>query len=111
MPEHIGPLNTNVPPYGEFTLNDQPITHHMDVIDLPQGDEKEVCYDHLRDGRAGDLMGEFMAGFCHFPEAGEDQMIRTAIVCSGPDMFKRCQLRLLQAKRDGEVITEVKYEG
>lgn len=110
MAENIGELNPDFPPYGRMNLNGQEITHHMDVMSFPKDKGRDTCMEHLRDGRAGEMLDEFWMTGCHFPEEGEPQIVRTAIVCSGPSMFKKCRMRLLQARIDGEVIKEIKFE-
>lgn len=111
MIKNIGPLDRSIPPYAEMTLNGRHITHHMDVLDFPeQAGARSECIKHLDDGHAADMMDDFMIGGSRIPELNELPEIRTAFVCSGPTMFKRCQLRLLQAKADGEVISETPYQ-
>ncbi len=109
MPENIGALNPDFPPFGRMNFNGQEVTHHMDVMDIPKGKGREVCIQHLREGKAGELLDEFWMMGCQVPEKDEPQIVRTAIVCSGPSMFKKCRMRLLQAKTDGEVIAEGKF--
>lgn len=110
MTQNIGPLNREVPPFAEMHFNGNPITHYMDIVDLPEGDKGETCSQHINDGIAAEMMSEFHLFGCHFPEAGEEQMIRTAFVCPGPSILKKCRLRLIQADAVGKVLTEGKVE-
>lgn len=109
MAENIGALNEDFPPFGVMNINGREITHHMDVLSFPDVKGRAECMDHLQDGRAGELLDDFWLAACHFPEEGEPQIVRTAIVCSGPSMFKNCRMRVLQARADGEVINETKF--
>lgn len=110
MTKNIGPMNSEMPPFGEVTLNGKQIVHHMDAPEFPSREKAhDVCMSHIKDGRMGDMLDEFWLTGCHFPEEDEPAVIRTAFVCDGPSMFKMCRLRLLQAKLDGDVITEGKY--
>lgn len=109
MAENIGALDPDFPPLGKINLNGQEITHHMDVLNFPEKKGREACMEHMREGNAADLIDEFLLTGCHFPEEGEPQIVRTAIVCSGPSMFKKCRMRLLQANTNGEVINETKF--
>lgn len=111
MKENSGELSPDEPVYGKMTLDGREIDMYMELDLPPRGSKKlEACSEHLRDGRVGEMLNDFMLAGCHAPEEDEDQIVRTALVCSGPSMFKNCRLRLLQAKRSGEVITEGKYE-
>lgn len=111
MTKNIGPMNPDFPPFGEMTLNGREITHHMDVMDFPEeGKARDACMEHVADGRMSDMMGEFWITGCHFPKEDEPQVVRTAFICSGPSMLKKCRLRMLQARVDGEVLTEGKYQ-
>ena len=105
MTKDIGPLNRDIPPFAEFSLNGSPIIHYMDIVDLPEGEKGEVCSQHIEEGVAAEMMSEFHIVGCHFPEKDEEQMIRTAFVCPGPSILKKCRLRLLQADAEGRVIT------
>ncbi len=107
MTENIGPLNREFPPFGSMTLNGNEIIHHMDVLDFPDKPKNETCIEHLEEGAASDLLDEFMLAGCHFPKPGEEQMIRTAFVCPGPSMLKKCRLKLVQADAEGKIITTV----
>ncbi|MEO5691379.1 MAG: hypothetical protein ABIQ64_04285 [Candidatus Saccharimonadales bacterium] len=72
MNKNIGPLNPEIPPYGEISLNDKPMTHHMDVPEFPEeGKERDVCMEHIQDGRIGDMISDFWLTGCHFPEENE----------------------------------------
>lgn len=105
MTENIGPLNREFPPFARMTLNGNEIIHHMDVLDFPEEPKNEACVEHIQEGAASDLLGEFMLAGCHFPKPEEEQMIRTAFVCPGPSMFKKCRLKLIQADAKGKIIT------
>lgn len=109
MTKHIEPLNRAIPPFGEMTVNDTSITHYMDVIDLPEEPRGQTCMEHLAEGRASDMLGEFIISGCHFPDSADEPMIRTAFVCPGPSILKKCRLKLLQADADGNVITEGRF--
>lgn len=106
MMRNIGPMNPDIPPFGEMSLNDSPITHYMDEIDLPDGKAQEACKTHIESGAASELLGEFILAGCHFPAEGEEQMIRTAFVCPGPGIIKKCRLSLVQATAEGHVLSK-----
>ena len=107
MAENIGPRDESLPPFSEITSGDKVVIHYMDMPNIPEGTKRDACLEHLDAGVASELMGEFQTVGCHFPEPSEEQVIRTAFICPGPSIFKKCRLRLVQADAEGNVITQM----
>ncbi len=78
--------------------------------ELPASQSKrEVCYDHIQQGIAAELIGDFDMGGMHFPEADEPQEITTQLSCKGVScVLKKCGLRIEQFDSNGKKIGEMK---
>ncbi|MDB5162573.1 MAG: hypothetical protein JWN28_180 [Candidatus Saccharibacteria bacterium] len=73
------------------------------VPDLPNSTKKrEVCFDHIEQGAATELMGDFDLGGVHFPERDEPQEIITQLSCKGVScVLKKCGLTVEQFDTNG----------
>lgn len=86
---------------------------HFDVYymppDLPSNPRKrELCFEHIRDQAANDLMLDFELGGMHFPTETEAQEITTQLSCKGAScILKKCGLKIEQFNSKGEVVAEM----
>jgi hypothetical protein len=80
------------------------------VPDLPKNDKKrEICFDHIREGVASELMGDFDLGGVYFPEITKPQEITTQLSCKGVGcILKKCGLKVEQFDSTGKKIREMK---
>jgi hypothetical protein len=78
------------------------------VPDLPNATNKrDVCFEHIRDSVAQDLVGDFYLEGVHFPERGEPQEITTQLSCKGAScVMKICGLTITQYDTDGKILTQ-----
>lgn len=78
--------------------------------DLPKNAKKrEICFDHIREGVAPELMEDFHLGGVHFPEITEPQEITTQLSCKGIGcILKKCGLKVEQFNSTGKKIGEMK---
>lgn len=78
--------------------------------DLPVSDKKrEVCFDHIREGVAQELMGDFQLGGMHFPDTEQPQDITTQLSCKGVScILKKCGLSIEQFDNSGKKVSEMK---
>lgn len=79
-------------------------------LDLPSTEKKlEICKQHIREGRASELMEDFVMGGVHFPERDEPQEITTQLSCKGAScILKKCGLTVTQYDSNGEVLSKMK---
>jgi len=79
--------------------------------ELPESAKKrEICFDHLRQGTASELMGDFDLGGVHFPERDEPQEITTQLSCKGVScILKKCGLIVEQFEANGKKIGEMRF--
>lgn len=80
------------------------------VPDLPVSDKKrEVCFEHIRQGIAQELMSDFDIGGVHFPERDQPQEITTQLSCKGVScILKKCGLMVEQFDSNGKKLGEMK---
>lgn len=106
---NIGQMRENSWPVAELSANSgNPVPVHVD-FDLPKSEKKVAkCREHLP--TVGPELQSAMMMACEMPAEGEEQMVRLVFLCDGPTMFKKCRLRLLQATREGDIITETGVE-
>ena len=113
MTKNIGQMSPEMSPSAEIIFNGRSITHYMDPPTYPEGDRGAACRQHIGQDAGGEQASEMLNEFnlmgCHFPEAGEPQVIRTAFVCPGASILGKCRLRLIQANPAGEVLTEGRF--
>lgn len=91
---------------GTMSLNDQPIEVFQATPDFPDNEKKaDVCYDHLS-ALGPDMVDDFWMMGAHFPEEGEEQVVRMQFSCKGVScILKKCGLKLRQYDEHGEVLT------
>ena len=102
-------------PMGQLSLqsgdNDSQIIDVYQLApDLPKNDKKrEICFDHIREGVASELMGDFNLSGVNFPEITEPQEITTQLSCKGVGcILKKCGLKVEQFDSAGKKIGEMK---
>jgi len=80
------------------------------IPDLPDATNKrEVCFDHINQGAAADLMGDFDLAGVHFPEKNEPQEITTQLSCQGVScVLKKCGLIVEQYDSTGKKIGDMR---
>lgn len=80
--------------------------------EFPENEKKrEVCFDHIREGAASELMGDFDLGGMHFPERDEPQEITTQLSCKGAScILKKCGLTIAQYDTNGVEVSRMKVE-
>lgn len=77
--------------------------------DLPVDSEKRsMCDEHIREGAASELIGDFEMWGVHFPERDEPQEITTRLSCRGVDcIFRQCGLKIEQLDSAGNTLSEM----
>jgi hypothetical protein len=108
MTNNMGPMDRGSNPYAEITIDGTAVLHFMDAIDLPEGKKRQSCIQHIKDGLASEMLSNFDSLGCDLPKPDEEQIIRTAFICPGPSILKKCRLRLIQADAAGKVLNEGK---
>ncbi|HET8709651.1 MAG TPA: hypothetical protein VFL85_05240 [Candidatus Saccharimonadales bacterium] len=104
MSEKIEPLSPDAQPTGRMVLNDREIDVYEDCL-FPSGERKLAeCTQHLQDGAAAEVHGDFIYGGIRFPEEDEEPMVRYRYECAGRKLFKGCGLCIVQYDRDGTKI-------
>lgn len=80
--------------------------------ELPEQDKKrQVCFEHIRQGLAAQLMHNFDMVGAHFPEKDEPQEMTTQLSCKGVScILKKCGLKIEQFDPTGEKIGEMKLQ-
>lgn len=80
------------------------------IPDLPAAAKKRnICFDHIAEGAAEELMNDFDLGGVRFPEVDEPQEITTQLSCKGVScILKKCGLTVEQYDSEGQKIGEMK---
>ena len=78
--------------------------------ELPANPKKrQVCFEHIRQGAAYELMGDFELGGAQFPERGEPQEMTTQLSCKGAScILKKCGLIVEQFDATGKKLGNMK---
>ena len=110
MTKNIGPMERVSFPFAEIILNGNSVTHYIDAPNFSVVEKNNSCNQHLQESLASGVVSQFIAEGCHFPNPSEEQIIRTAFVCPGPSILRKCRLRIIQADAKGNVLTEGKVK-
>lgn len=110
MTKNIGPMERDSLPFAEITMNGNSLTHYIDTPIFSVVEKDNSCHQHLQENLASGVISQFIMEGCHFPNPSEEQIIRTAFVCPGPSILKKCRLRIIQADAKGNVLNEGKVK-
>jgi hypothetical protein len=86
----------------------------FDVYQLPpdlpdSAKNRDVCFEHLQQGAASELMSDFDLVGVYFPEKDEPQEIITQLSCKGVScILKKCGLIVEQYDTNGRKLGEMK---
>jgi|GEM_PF-3556966 len=110
--------NGEIPTGDQTDLGDPLVVLRGPCLDLqtsfPQHPEKrEICDQHINEGRGAEMMDGFWMQGCDFEEATQDDgQIHATLSCRGVSTFlRRCRLQLVQEDSNGKVLSKGTWQG